>query len=64
MLKRKFLAGNTLFVSLAHNRNNVKKYLEYFEEVIEKLYKIESKGIKIKTKLLGPIKAETFERLN
>ena len=64
MLKKNILAANTLFVSLAHNRNNVNKYLEYFEEVIEKLHKIESKGIKIKTKLLGPVKADSFERLN
>ena len=39
-------------------------YLKHFEECVKKLKQIENKGIKIKTKLLGPVKAETFERLN
>ena len=42
----------------------IKKYLENFEEVVGVLNKIEKKGIKIQTKLLGPIKAENFQRLN
>ena len=64
MLKKNFLSGNTIFISIAHKKKDVDKYLEYFEEVIEKLKNVENKGIKIKTKLLGPVRAETFERLN
>lgn len=64
MLKKNFLSNNIIYISLAHKRNYVKKYLENFEEVIGVLNKIEKKGIKIQTKLLGPIKAENFQRLN
>jgi glutamate-1-semialdehyde 2,1-aminomutase len=64
MLKKNFLAGNTIFVSLAHKESYLKRYLENFEEVVAKLKKIEDKGVKIETKLLGPVRAETFERLN
>ncbi len=64
MLKKKILTSNTIFVSLAHTKNHIKNYLKNFEEVIEKLSKIEKSGMKIKNKLLGPIKAETFQRLN
>ena len=64
MLKKNFLSNNIIYISLAHKRNYVKKYLENFEEVVGVLNKIEKKGIKIQTKLLGPIKAENFQRLN
>jgi glutamate-1-semialdehyde aminotransferase len=64
MLKKKILSNNTIFVSLAHKKLNVKKYLECFEEVIEKLYNIEKNGTKLSSKILGPIKADTFQRLN
>ncbi len=64
MLKRNFLSGSTVFVSISHKEDFIKKYLKYFEECVKKLKEIETKGIKIKSKLLGPVKAETFERLN
>jgi glutamate-1-semialdehyde 2,1-aminomutase len=64
MLKNNFLAGNTIFVSFAHKKIHIKKYLESFEEVIEKLKKTEDSGINISDKLLGPVKAESFKRLN
>jgi len=64
MLKKNFLFNNTLFISLAHSKNLVKKYLQNLEETIHQMQKIEEKGIKIKSKLLGPVKASTFKRLN
>ena len=64
MLKRNFLSGSTIFISISHKKTLTSKYLKNFEECVKKLKQIENKGIKIKTKLLGPIKAETFERLN
>jgi len=64
MLKRNFLSGSTIFISISHKKNFTDKYLKHFEECVKKLKQIENKGIKVKNKLLGPVKAETFARLN
>ncbi len=63
MLSKNYLAGNILFVSTSHTKNLVKKYLINFEKTIAELNKIEKKG-SIKEKLLGPVKASGFKRLN
>ena len=63
MLKKGFLAGNVLFVSISHETKIVKKYLKAFDEVIYKMNKIEKK-IDIRKKILGKVKFGSFGRLN
>ena len=64
MLKSKFLAANTVFMSIAHKDTYIKQYLEKLEQIVSLMKKIEDKGISIETKIVGPIKSDTFERLN
>ena len=43
MLKRGYLAGNLIFVSIAHKKDMVEKYLKEFDKTIFKMYEIEKK---------------------
>ena len=60
MLKKGFLAGNVLFVSISHETKIVKKYLKAFDEVIYKMNKIEKK-IDIRKKFLVKLNLEVLE---
>ena len=64
MLKHNFLAANTIFMSIAHKNFYIKNYLEKLEQTVSSMKKIEDKGIKIETKIIGPLKSDTFDRLN
>ena len=64
MLKHNFLAANTIFMSIAHKNLYIKSYLEKLEQTVSLMKKIEDKGIKIKNKIIGPLKSDTFDRLN
>ena len=43
MLKKGYLAGNLIFVSIAHKKDMVEKYLKEFDKTIFKMYEIEKK---------------------
>ena len=53
MLKHNFLAANTIFMSIAHKNFYIKNYLEKLEQTVSSMKKIEDKGIKIETKIIG-----------
>jgi len=64
MLKKGIMCGNLLFVCTEHKLKLINNYLKKFEEVIKNMKKIEDKKLNIKDKLLGPVKSESFKRLN
>ncbi len=64
MLKKGFIASNTIFVSLAHKSNLLKKYFMSLEEVFNQIQIYNNKGVDIKKKIAGPLKSEGFKRLN
>ncbi len=64
MLKKGIMCGSLLYVSVAHKDNLIDNYLKQFEKVVSQMKKIENKKIDLKKKLLGPIKSESFKRLN
>ena len=51
-------------MSIAHKNLYIKSYLEKLEQTVSLMKKIEDKGIKIKNKIIGPLKSDTFDRLN
>ena len=44
-LKKKFLAGNTVYVCTEHKKNIINKYLEILEEIFHKISKMDEKMI-------------------
>ncbi len=63
MLKRGFLAGPVIYVSIAHTDSIIDKFLGTFEEVLS----IIASGIRtnsLKDKLEGPVCHDGFKRLN
>ncbi|MEK7173290.1 MAG: aminotransferase class III-fold pyridoxal phosphate-dependent enzyme, partial [Patescibacteria group bacterium] len=62
MLKRGFLAGGSVYVSLAHTDSSVKKYLE----AVDKVFALLKKGLEennLRKILKGPIAHSGFQRL-
>mgnify|MGYP001379063537 CR=1 FL=1 len=64
MLKKKYLAGNTIFASTAHKKKYLKNYFSTLDKVVSKLHNFEKNKTNIKNKILGPLKFEGFKRLN
>ena len=64
MLKKGYLAGTSLYLSIAHTDEIIDTYLIELEEVIEKIGSIKKNGLKIKDFLDGPVCHSGFERLN
>ena len=64
MLKKGFLASNTIYLSVSHNENILKKYLYNLEKIFYKISKFENFN-DISKKLISNIPAQsTFKRLN
>ena len=62
MLQRGFLASNSVYVSYAHTKDHVKKYLEN----VDRVFKIIKKAIRennLNNLLKGPVAHEGFKRL-
>ena len=60
MLKRGFLATNSIYLSFAHKKNLINLYLKNFQEVLHTIAKNKND---IKGKLLGKIRSADFKRL-
>ena len=64
MLKRGYLAGTSIYVSLSHSEEIIDKYFTEFEDVIGETVQAENKGMHIEDMLEGPTCHSGFERLN
>ncbi len=62
MLKRGYLASNSVYVSYAHEKKHVDRYLEAVDEVFGIVAKAQANGSVMK-KLKGPVAHEGFKRL-
>tara|TARA_Y200000002_G_scaffold382450_1_gene399553 strand:+ start:2041 stop:3345 length:1305 start_codon:yes stop_codon:yes gene_type:complete len=62
MLKKGFLASNTVFLSTTYTKDTIKKYIKNLEPIFKNISKFE-KNSKIKF-LKGPVCHTTFRRLN
>lgn len=63
MLKRGFLAGNSVYVSYAHKKEHVEKYLENLDEVFALVTQAVEKN-DVRSRLNGPLAQQGFKRLN
>tara|TARA_B110001450_G_scaffold256718_1_gene288310 strand:- start:1180 stop:2487 length:1308 start_codon:yes stop_codon:yes gene_type:complete len=64
MLKRGYLAGTSVYVSVAHSKDIIDKYLSEFEDVLFKLSNIIENELNIIDFLDGPVCHSGFQRLN
>lgn len=64
MLKKGFLAANSVYVSLAHTEEIMNKYFEACAEVFHAISKITDETNEIEQFLEGPVCHSGFERLN
>ena len=64
MLKRGYLAGTSLYVSVAHSQDIIDKYFSEFEDVFCKLSHIIENELNIIDFLDGPVCHGGFQRLN
>jgi glutamate-1-semialdehyde 2,1-aminomutase len=64
MLKRGYLAGNSVYSSTAHSIEIIDRYLENLDEVFLNISEFESKNRKPQTFLDGPQAHSGFQRLN
>ena len=62
MLKKKILATNTIYVSIAHKQQVLKKYYKILDQVFNKISKNDLK--KIKSSIKGEIAHTEINRLN
>ena len=63
MLKNKILATNTIYVSISHNKKNLKKYFNFFNKIFVIIAKCE-KGDDIYKYFNNEISRADFKRLN
>ena len=64
LLKKKILASNSVYLSIAHKDIFIDKYLNEFKKIVEKIALIEHHKKDIKDYLDSDIAHETFKRLN
>ena len=64
MLKYGFLAANSIYVCISHEKTILEKYFEKLEQVFKTIKDCENKGLSPKNLLKGPICHDTFKRLN
>ncbi len=63
MLKKGYLAGNSIYVSIAHNHSYIDGYFKILEPIFSKIQDFE-KNNDIDSQLEGPVCHSAFERLN
>jgi glutamate-1-semialdehyde 2,1-aminomutase len=63
MLKRGFLATNSVYVSIAHKKNHIDKYFFELDKIFKKIKSFED-GENVYDKLDGPVCQTGFKRLN
>ena len=64
MLKKKFLASNTVYLSIYHDKKIINEYLSILNDLFGVIKKCESGNENIFNKLEGPVAKKPFERLN
>ena len=64
MLKRGFLATNSIYVSVSHNENIIRKYLKALDYVFSIIKKCEKKELDIMRILKTTEPLKDFQRLN
>ena len=64
MLKKNFLASNTVYVSIYHNSNNLSKYIKNLDKIFKVIKDCEDNKQNINKLLEGPTKISGFSRLN
>ena len=64
MLKKKFLASNTVYLSIYHDKKIINEYLSILNDLFGVIKKCESGNENIFKKLEGPVAKKPFERLN
>ena len=64
MLKNKFLANNMVYVSIAHTKEIIDKYLSILEKCFKLISDFEKGNKNIKNYLKSKIFEESFQRLN
>ena len=64
MLKKNFLASNTVYVSIYHNRNILSKYIKNLNNIFKVIKDCEDNKQNINKLLEGPTKISGFSRLN
>ena len=63
MLKKKFLASNTIYISISHEKKIIDKYLAILDKIFNTISKYEN-GKKDFHLLETPVSISTFKRLN
>ena len=64
MLKKGFLATNSVYVSMSHTKNTVNKYLSHLDEIFRIIRQCELEKEDIDALLEGEVCHSGFERLN
>jgi glutamate-1-semialdehyde 2,1-aminomutase len=64
MLRKGFLACDSVYVSLSHTDEFVEPYFDALREVFQEIARCEERGIDIQEKLEGPVCQTGFRRLN
>ncbi len=64
MLKRGFLAGNTIYICIDHNQKLTNKYLKYLDHIFKMINKCEARKINIDFLLESEICQSGMKRLN
>ena len=64
MLKKGYLAGNSLYASICHTDEILEKYYNHLYDVFKAIYKCENGELNIDKLLDGPVCHSGFERLN
>ena len=62
MLKKNFLASNTVYVSIVHKKNVLKRYFKIFDQIFKNISTNDLK--KIKSSIKGEIAHTEINRLN
>ena len=64
MLKHKFLAANSVYLSTSHNEKILKKYSNHLDEIFYKISQCEKGNLSISNILKYPVSNSPFGRLN
>ena len=64
MLKKNFLASNTVYISICHDKNIFNKYIKNLDNIFKVIKNCEKNKQNINYLLEGPIKISGFSRLN
>ena len=64
MLKKNILATNTIYVSISHNKSNLKRYFEHLDKIFNIISKCENNKDDIFRYFDSEISRSDFKRLN